>query len=154
MAGVPQRTVLGRRASAGSDIAGRIRQAGERLGVQPTVSGKSFWFRVRLSPERTQDVAVQVSRGETPGDELVLVYTECGPADARLYETLLRKNLTLRAGAFAIRDIDGHAHFAMVDTVAAPAATADDLARRIERIAAQAEVVESVLAKQEQNHHG
>ena len=96
------RACLGGPSSAGRPRDQRHRRphppGGRRLGVRPTASGKSFWFRVRLSPERTQDVAVQVSRGETPGDELVLVYTECGPADARLYETLLRKNLTLPPG--------------------------------------------------------
>ena len=75
-------------------------------------------------------------------------------AEAKHFEALLRKNLTLRAGAFAIRDIDGHAHFVMIDTLSATATAADDLARRIEQIAAQAGAVEGVLAREEQSRHG
>ena len=99
-------------------------------------------------------MAVQTGHSEAQDDELALVYTECGRAEAKHFEALLRKNLTLRAGAFAIRDIDGHAHFVMIDTLSATATAADDLARRIEQIAAQAGAVEGVLAREEQSRHG
>ena len=134
-------------------IAACVQEAGKRLGIEPTASGKSFWFKVPLPDGRAHDVAVQTGHSEAQDDELALVYTECGRAEAKHFEALLRKNLTLRAGAFAIWDIDGHAHFVMIDTLSATATAADDLARRIEQIAAQAGAVEGVLAREEQSRH-
>ncbi|HYW78118.1 MAG TPA: HEAT repeat domain-containing protein, partial [Thermoguttaceae bacterium] len=99
-------------AADGGDTAPRldptqcVRQTGEFLGVEPTGSDTSFRFKLSLPGDRTQKVTVYFGRKDAEGDELVVIYSECGPADERHYEAILRKNMSIPAGAFAIRDID------------------------------------------------
>ena len=82
-------------------------------------------------------------------DELVVIYSECGPANPKYYERVLRKNLGIPAGAFAIRDIGGKPNFVMVDTVLAGMVTPSVLARKIENIASRADIVEKSLTKED-----
>jgi hypothetical protein len=70
-------------------------------------------------------------------------------ADAKHYEAWLRRNVSIPAGAFAIRDVDGQPQFVMVDTLLAASVTASVLAKKIEYIAAQADLVENALTKEE-----
>ena len=53
-----------------------------------------------------KNVSLTIEQGE-----LVVIYSECGPADEKYYEPILRKNMTIPAGAFAIRDVEGQANF-------------------------------------------
>lgn len=131
------------------DAAKCVRRAGEYLGIEPTGSGKSYRFKLSLPDGRTQKVAVYFGREDEKGDELVVIYSECGPAKAKFYEAVLRKNLAIPAGAFAIRDIGGKPNFVMVDTMVAASVTPSALAKKIENIASRADVVEKSLAKED-----
>ncbi len=126
-----------------------IRQTGELLGVEPTGSGKSFRFKLSLSSGRSQKVHVYFGREDTAGDPLVVIYSECGPAVPKYYEAVLRKNITIPAGAFAIRDLDGKPHFVMVDTMIAAVVTPRTLAKKIEHIGSRADMVEKALTKED-----
>lgn len=126
-----------------------VRQAGEFLGVEPTGSKNSFRFKLSLPDDRTQKVTVYFGRKDSDGDELVVIYSECGPADARHYEAILRKNMSIPSGAFAIRDIDEKPNFVMVDTMAAVSVTPSLLAKKVENIASRADSVERVLTKED-----
>ncbi len=142
-------------AGSGADTAPRldptdcVRQAGEFLGVEPTGSGTSFRFKLSLPADRTQKVTVYFGRKDADGDELVVIYSECGPADARHYEAILRKNMSIPSGAFAIRDIGDKPNFVMVDTMAAVSVTPSVLAKKIENIASRADSVERALTKED-----
>lgn len=133
----------------GLDVAECVRSAGQYLGVQPTGSGKSYRFRLLLPEGRAQNVAVFFGRKDAKGDELVVIYSECGPAKPKFYETVLRKNMGIPAGAFAVRDIKGEPNFVIVDTMVAASATAGALAKKIDSIATWADMVEKDLAKED-----
>ncbi len=135
--------------SAELDVAECIRRTAELLGVEPTGSGKSFRFKLSLPDGRSQRVDVYFGREDSEGDSLVVIYSECGPAVAKYYEAVLRKNITIPAGAFAIRDIKGQPNFVMVDTMIAAVVTPGALAKKIENIAARADIVEKGLTKED-----
>lgn len=131
------------------DVAECVRRTAEFLGVEPTGSGNTYRFRLSLPEGRYQKVAVFFDQKDADGHKLVVVYSECGPAKAKHYEAVLRKNLTIPAGAFAIRDIDGKPNFVMVDTMLADLVTARALAKRIESIAARSDSVEKSLSAED-----
>jgi len=126
-----------------------IGATGKHLGIEPAGSGATYQFKLALPGGREQKVAVFFGRQDDQGEPLVIVYSECGPAEAKYYEAILRKNLTIPAGAFAIRDIDGKPNFVLVDTMLAALATPSNLAKRIENIAARADAVEKTLTQED-----
>ena len=136
-------------APAQTDFAECIRQTGNYLGVEPSGSKKSFRFKLEVAGGRSQKVAVHFGRKDDDGDELVVIYSECGPARPKLYETVLRKNMSIPTGAFAVRDIGGKPHFVMVDTMLAASITPSALAKHIENIATRADMVEKALTKKD-----
>ena len=131
------------------DVGECVKRTAEFLGVEPTGSGNTYQFRLSLPEGRRQKVGVFFGQKDTDGHKLVVVYSECGPAKAKHYEAVLRKNLTIPAGAFAIRDIDGKPNFVMVDTMMADLVTPRVLAKRIENIAARSDGVEKSLSKED-----
>ena len=132
------------------DVAECVKKTAELLGCEPTGSDKAFQFQLSLPNGRRQKVAVFFERKDSDGHKLVVVYSECGPASPSLYEKVLRKNLSIPSGAFAIRDIDGQPNFVIVDTMLADLVTPRALAKRIENIAARADGVEKSLTKEDQ----
>lgn len=131
------------------DAAECMAHTADYLGVRATGSGKSYRLRLSLPDGRTQKVAVFFNRHDADGHELVVVYSECGPAQPKYYEAVLRKNLSMPSGAFAIRDIDGVANFVVVDTMMVGAVTPGTLARKIEQIAVRADQVEKQLTQED-----
>ncbi|MFW5693469.1 MAG: HEAT repeat domain-containing protein [Thermoguttaceae bacterium] len=127
------------------DIEECIGATARYLGVEAAGSGKSRRFKLSLPSGREQRVGVFFGRNDDQGEPIVIVYSECGPANPKHYEALLRKNLTIPAGAFAIREIDGQPNFVLVDTMLAAVATPNHLAQRIENIAARADALEKTL---------
>ena len=133
----------------GLNISECLQRTAEYLGVEPSGSDNSFRFKLGLPDGRTQKVAVYFGRQDEQGDELVVVYSECGPAEPRYYETVLRKNLGIPSGAFAIRDVGGKPCFVMVDTILTALVTPGALAKRIENIARRADTIEHLLTKED-----
>lgn len=132
-------------ASAKMSLVECVRKTGDYLGVKPTGSGKSYQFKLSVNGNRTQKVAVYFGREDDDGDELVVIYSVCGPAKPKYYESVLRKNLTIPTGAFGLRDINGQPNFVMVDTMLAVSVTPSALAKHIENIATRADKVEKGL---------
>jgi hypothetical protein len=126
-----------------------IAETAEYLGVRPSKSGGSYQFKLSLADGRTQRVAVFFDRRDADSGEMVVIYSECGPAAPKYFEAVLRKNLSMPCGAFAVRDIDGTPQFVMVETLPAAAASAGTLARKIEQIAARADQVEKLLTQED-----
>ena len=131
------------------DVAECVRRTGEYLGAEPAGSAGTYRFKLSLPSGRRQMVAVYFGREDSAGDELVVIYSECGPAKPKYYEAVLRKNISIPAGAFAIRDVGGKPNFVMVDTMAAASVTPSVLAKKIENIATRADLVEKSLTKED-----
>lgn len=128
------------------DVADCMRRTAELLGVEPAGSSNTYQLKLSLPHGRSQKVAVLFGRQDSEGDEIVLIYSECGPANPKHYETLLRKNLTMPGGAFAIREVNGQAILVVVETTLVETVTPGVLAKKIENIAARADAVEKQLA--------
>ncbi|HBO44284.1 MAG TPA: hypothetical protein DD670_10205 [Planctomycetaceae bacterium] len=144
------RSVLGSTAVANTlNVADCVSRTADYLGVEAVGSGESYRFKLPLPDGRAQKVALFFGRCDGEGHELVVIYSECGPASPKYYESVLRKNLSMPFGAFAVRDIDGTPNFVVVDTMAAAATTPGMLARKIEQIAAQADQVEKQLTQED-----
>lgn len=131
------------------DVDDLVRRTSTLLGVEPSGSGSSFRFQLSLDEARAQKVAVYFGRADADGEELVVIYTECGPAETKYYEAVLRKNLSIPSGAFAIRDVDGSPRFVLVDTMLASTVTPSALAKKIEHIASRGDAVENSLTNQD-----
>lgn len=127
------------------DVAACVKQTAELLGVESTGGGAAYQFRLALPEGRKQKVAVFFDQKDADGQRLVVVYSECGPANPKHYEAVLRKNLSIPAGAFAIRDIEGKPCFVMVDAMPAETVTPRVLAKKIENIANRADGVEKSI---------
>jgi len=134
-------------APAELDAAECVRRTAELLGVDAAGSGNSYRLKLSLPGGRSQRIDLYFGREDAEGDPLVVIYSECGPAVEKFYEAVLRKNMTIPAGAFAIRDIDGKPNFVIVDTVVAATVTPSVLAKKIENIASRADTVEKGLTK-------
>ncbi len=133
----------------GLDIVDCVRKTSELLGVHPTGSGETYIFKLSVPGDRFQKVAVFFGKADSDGEELVVIYSECGPANPKYYEALLRKNMTIPAGAFAIRDVGGQPQIVMVETMLAASVTPSTLAKRIENIASRADSVEKSLTNED-----
>ena len=122
-----------------------LRDALALVGGKLRGSGKTYEFAVSLEGGRKQKVIIRFGREDADGDELALVYSECGPADERHYEAVLRKNLKIPAGAFAIRDVKGTKTLVLVDTLLVRPLTPEQLAKSVSNIAARADLIEKGL---------
>lgn len=144
------RKALGATAAAPSlDAADCMSRAADHLGVTATGSDGSYRLKLSLPDGRSQKVAVFFGRRDGDGHELVVIYSECGPATPKYFEAVLRKNMSMPSGAFAIRDIDGVANFVVVDTMMSSSVTPGALARKIEQIAARADQIEKLLTEED-----
>lgn len=78
-----------------------------------------YRFDVKLVDDRHQAVYVREKRKDFEGEELVVCYTICGPADPKNYENALRLNARLSYGAVALYELDGKECFVMLETILA-----------------------------------
>ena len=122
-----------------------LKEANAFLESELRGRGNTYEFRLSLDGGRQQKVIIKFGRLDAEGDELAVVYSECGPAKARHYEAVLRKNVKIPAGAFAIRDVKGVATLVLVDTLPLETLTAQQLAKSVANIAARADLVEKGL---------
>lgn|GEM_PF-2493971 len=135
---------VGSGAAVTFDLSEMIEQTADLLGSEAEEIRGGYKFRVSLADNRSQSVTVQVYKTKSSG-RLLVIYSECGPADKKYYEALLRKNLTLPVGAFAIRDIDEKPTAVMVDTMLPESVLPGTLARKIEMLAKFADSAEEGL---------
>ncbi|MEK6235955.1 MAG: hypothetical protein N2C14_14705 [Planctomycetales bacterium] len=126
-----------------------IRQSAEILEVEPTGAGDSREFHLDVPGDRKQRVTVHFGNQDEDGDELVVVYSPCCPADSKYYEASLRMNLTLPAGALAIRDVDDVPTLVMVDVFLAATLHPWQLAKSITYIAERADKLEQRVTGQD-----
>jgi len=132
------------------NVAECVQRTGEYLGVEPSGAGQKFTFRLDTDDDRSQQVITYFGHSGPSGEKLVVIYSECGPANPKYYETMLRNNMVVPAGAFAIRDVDETPNFVMVDTMIAESVTPSVLAQKIENIANRSDAIEKGLSKQDQ----
>lgn len=110
-------------------------------------SDLDFELTVPLKTGRRQRVRVLFNATDAEGEEVIVVYSECGPARRETYEWALRRNVTIPYAAFGIRDIQGAPNFVMVHTLLREGADPRELRKSIDSIAARADALEQALTK-------
>ncbi len=105
-------------------------------------------YRVELSLEegKRQDVSVAFNLTDHEGSPIVIVYSDCGPAQPEHYETALRRNLKMPYGALAIRDRGGVPYLVMFNTLLHEALSPRELCKSITIVGERAERVREELS--------
>lgn len=127
-----------------------VEQAAELLGVSPEAKGNAFRLTLQLPDDRQQKVWVQ-EYDRADAEDLIIIYSECAPADPKHYEAILKRNLTLPGPAFALREIEGTLTLVLVHTLHGYALSARQLAKSIAAVAARADHVEKGSSNEDRN---
>jgi len=98
-----------------------------------------------LPSGRHQRVKVLFGAKDNEGAPIVVVYTECGPAVRERWEWALRKNLTLRYGAIAIRTVKNRPVFVMVQTLLRQTLSLAELKKSVMALAEKGDAIERMV---------
>ena len=78
--------------------------------------GQRYHVRVRLPDGRNQIVSVECVEDAETNEEIVRVFSVCGPTSASYYERALHLNAAMSHGAIGIETVSGIPHFVMVNS--------------------------------------
>ncbi len=110
------------------------------------ITTKWGWLlTVSLPNGRSQKVSVVTTSSDRDGDQLLVMFTQCGPADPARYEWALKQNMKIPYGSLGIREIDGNKVFVMVDTQLGRTAQADEIRKSVSELAQRADRMEEAL---------
>lgn len=101
--------------------------------------------RVRLAGGRSQRVHIEVCPAQLGESRLIRISSICAPADEAHFRRALEFNATMPHGALAIQDIDGEAHFVMLNTYLQATCASEDIRRSVQEIAQRADNMEQML---------
>ena len=116
---------------------------GMEMEISTTRSG--WLLTVSLKGGRSQKVNVAMSSSDSEGEQLIVIYTQCGPAEPKRYEWALKQNLRMPYGSIGVRESKGKPVFVMVDTHLARTAQADEVRKSVMELAKRADAMEKVL---------
>ena len=126
-----------------------LREALRGLKATAKTHGRSCRVRLELDGGRNQTVGVTFGSKDFEGSQIVIVYSECAPADPKHYEYALRANLTLPYGALAIREVDGEKRLVMFNSLLRSGLTPLALRKSIVIIADKADKIEKRITGQD-----
>jgi serine/threonine-protein kinase len=113
--------------------------------MRPEFNGQRYHIRVRLPDGRNQLVSVECVEDAETNEDIVRVFSVCGPTSASYYERALHLNAAMSHGAIGIETVSGTPHFVMVNSY--PRATCDphEIRTSITEVAKYADQVEDLL---------
>ena len=116
-------------------------------GLQATVTtvGGTRFAELLLASGRRQRVRVVMNAADSEKSPIVIVYTECAPADPKLYEFALRTNLSLPYGALALREVDGHDRLVLFNSLSRDGLLPQALRKTIVSVAEKGDEIERRL---------
>jgi serine/threonine-protein kinase len=117
--------------------------------MRPEFDGQRYHVRVRLPDGRNQIVSVECVEDAETHEEIVRVFSVCGPTSASYYERALHLNAAMSHGAIGIETVSGIPHFVMVNSY--PRATCDphEIRTSVTEVAKYADQVERLLTGQD-----
>ncbi len=127
-----------------------VNAAIENSDVQAEHRGKGAILTVPIEGGRQQRVTVSFAATDRDGEPLVVVYTECGPAEEKNYEWALRQNLRMAFGAVGIRNREDEPTFVMVNTHLRSTVTPEDLRRTVLLLARKGDRLEAALTESDE----
>jgi serine/threonine-protein kinase len=104
-----------------------------------------FCVTMPVAGNRSQKVIVQACNAEPIAEQVIKVYSVCGPADQKHYERALQINAAIPHGSIAIESIDGTPHFVMGNTYPRSTCDAEEIRRSVLTIARHADEVEQLV---------
>lgn len=112
--------------------------------------GERYLVTRQLPDERRQVVYVEpwIDHSE---ERLLLLYSQCCPAQPEFFEHALRINAVTWHGSLAIRDIDGEAMFVVINAYPRSTVGPEEIRRSIMQIASEADRVERELTGGDRN---
>lgn len=122
--------------------------SGGRISHRKHANGHTM--TVDLPNGRSQNVEL-MALNDADGVPLVAFYTECGPADSKLYERALKLNLCIPFGAFAVRTSADGRKLVMVDAYLRETADVKQLKKSLETLAKRADAMEKELTGADEN---
>ncbi|MFV1965269.1 MAG: protein kinase [Pirellulaceae bacterium] len=132
------------------DLESLLTQSLEDSPVTIQGSGEEFVVTVELAEGRSQRVFVQVCRGAAVSDQVINIFSICGPVCERYLRRALELNAQIPHGSIAIQTVDDEPLFVMSN--AYPRATCDpeEIRKSVLTIAKHADGVEDRLTGQDQ----
>jgi len=119
------------------------------LAASVQMQGERRSVTVTLPEGRHQEVRVVLDAKDLDGEAMVLVYSECAPANPDDYATALKLNLSLPYGALALREVRGEDRLVMFNSMLRKGLTPLALRKSIVAIAGKADVVEKRFTGQD-----
>ena len=113
-------------------------------GILWMCDGHVYRLTVSLPNARRQRVFGENS-GQSPGEQLVMIYSKCYPDQPEYYEESLRLNSQIPHGGLSIRDIDGQATFVMLNNYPCSTIDVGELRRRVIEVATRADDIKHLL---------
>ena len=113
--------------------------------IQPHFADGRCSLAVPLPNGRAQTVCVEITRDAETDEEIVRVFSVCGPASACYYERALHLNAAISHGAIGIETADHDPHFVMVNAYPRATCDAHEIRTSVFEIAKHADQVEHLL---------
>ena len=126
-----------------------VRAAAINLRAEVRGTGGHYEVKVSLSEGRKQSVWVDFSGASEEGQPLVQLSTPCGPVDPDKYEAVLKLNMSIPFGSYAIAELDGKLCFALTDSYRRDTVRPADLADSIGSLARNGDSLEKMLSRQD-----
>jgi len=107
----------------------------------------NYQIEVNLQGAGQQKVWLSFNLKDHEGSPIVIVYSDCGPADPAHYEDVLKRNLRMPYGAIAIREMRTAARFVMFNTLLREALSPIELKKSIFTVGERAGHILRALSK-------
>lgn len=132
------------KALARTDVASFAKQM-QDAGIATKWTSNRVAFTIPIPGGRTQRVHVSETRSDIEGDAIIQVMTRCGDPSNIALDSLLRRNMTIPYGAFAIAQLEGKDCIVIVDTWLSESTQAIELRKAVFTIAKVGDALESIL---------
>ncbi|HRU05766.1 MAG TPA: HEAT repeat domain-containing protein [Candidatus Brocadiia bacterium] len=126
-----------------------LAEATRGLDATVTTTGGTSFVEMLLADGRRQKVRVVMGATDSEKSPIVIVYTECAPADPKLYEFALRTNLSLPYGALALREVDGRDRLVLFNSLSRECLSPQALRKTIVSVAEKGDQIERRLTGQD-----
>lgn len=103
---------------------------------------KGYCITIYLPDNRKQSVYIIAGNKDFEGERIYRIYTICAPLSEDILETLLRKNMNLFYGTFAVNNISGTDYIVMVATQLVKTAQPEEIYKSIIELAVMGDELE------------
>lgn len=128
-----------------------VRQVAQSAGYAISEQGEALHVTVPVGTLRKQTVIVEFGRKDKEGSPIITYTSVCGPANPNIATKLLKYNMQLVHGAFALKDFGAGEMVVLATNDLAETTDPLEVARRLASIAWQADKVEEQLLGTDQN---